>query len=126
MTHLERLAGLAAVGWTLFLWSLSAQPFDGGSLDFPWRFPGDDKLVHAALYAVLGGLLRLAGVRLPLAVLLAGSVGLVDEFVVQARVPERHADPWDVLADVVGGTLGAVVGAWWRTRRRGARARVAR
>jgi VanZ family protein len=70
----------------------------------------------------------LAGVSVPLAAVLAGAVGLVDEFAVQARVPERHADPWDALADVIGGTLGAATVAWLLARRRaqGARQRAAR
>ena len=116
MKRLQWSATIAAVAWSLMLWGLSSQPLDGGNLDFRWRFPGDDKLVHAAFYAVLGGLLRLAGVRLPLAVLLVAAIGSVDEFVVQARIPQRNADPWDLLADVVGGTLGALVAAHWLRR----------
>jgi hypothetical protein len=116
MNRMQWSAAAAAVAWSLMLWGLSSQPLDGGNLDFRWRFAGDDKLVHAAFYAVLGGLLRLAGVRLPLAVLLVAAIGSVDEFAVQARIPARDADPWDLLADVVGGTLGALVAARWLRR----------
>lgn len=117
----RKLAALAALAWGAALFSLSAQPLSGNSLDFAWRFTHDDKLVHFALYAPLGGLLRLAVGRWWLAVVLAGSVGLIDEFVVQARIPAREADPLDVAADVLGAAMGAwlVVRSGWA---RGARA----
>ena len=76
--------------------------------------PGADKLVHFALYAPLGAALvyalrghwRWAG-------LLAALYGVSDE-VHQMFVPLRFADGFDVLADAVGG----FVGAWLMARRR--------
>jgi VanZ family protein len=90
-------------------------PLGGASLDFWWRFEHDDKVVHAALYAVLGALVRVASGRGSVAVAAGGLTGIVDEWVVQARVPGRQPDPFDLLADVVGAALGAwAVGAFAR------------
>lgn len=114
----RRWALLAAALWVVGLFALSSMPLGGGSLDFWWRFEHDDKLVHAALYAVLGALLRAGGGRGSLAVAGGGLVGALDEWLVQARVPGRHPDPVDLLADVAGAALGAwVVGALARRRR---------
>lgn len=114
----RRWALLAAALWMVGLFALSSMPLGGGSLDFWWRFAHDDKVVHAGLYAVLGALLRLASGRPAVAVAGGGLVGILDEWLVQARVPGRHPDPIDLLADVVGAALGALaVGALARRRR---------
>jgi len=114
----RRWAWLAVALWVVALFALSSLRLGGGSLDFWWRFTHDDKLVHAALYAVLGGLLRLASGRARAAVAGAGLVGVLDEWWVQARVPGRQPDPVDLLADVAGAALGAwVVGRLARRRR---------
>jgi VanZ family protein len=105
---LRRWAALAAVIWVVGLFTLSSWSAGDGALDFWWRFPHDDKVVHALLYAVLGGLLRLATGRLPATLVLAGAVGLADE-VLQSTVPGRSADPLDWVADVVGAFAGAMV-----------------
>ena len=49
------------------------------------------------------------------AALLCLAYGMSDEFH-QTFVPGRHADLADIVADVVGGTTGAVA-VLWRTRR---------
>ena len=76
-----------------------------------------DKLDHAVVYAILGGLCFLAirrtwplsRVRLVgLAALLAVLYGLSDEFH-QLFVPGRSAELYDALADGVGGLIGAAV-----------------
>lgn len=100
-------AYVAAAAWVALLWTLSTSSLGDGALDFAWRFAHDDKLVHAGLYAVLGALLRIATGRVAPAVAGGLLAGLVDE-TIQSRVPGRHADPWDLLADVVGAALGAV------------------
>jgi hypothetical protein len=105
--QLRRWAALAAVAWVVGLFALSSWSAGEGALDFWWRFPHDDKVVHALLYAVLGGLLRIATGRLAATLALAGAVGLADELL-QSTVPGRSADPLDWVADV----LGAFVGAW--------------
>lgn len=112
-----RWALLAAAVWVAGLFTLSSLPLGGGSLDFWWRFAHDDKVVHAGLYAVLGALLRLGSGRTAVAVAGGGLVGILDEWLVQARVPGRQPDPLDLLADVAGAALGAlVVGALARRR----------
>lgn len=114
----RRWALLAAGLWVVALFALSSMPLGDGALDFGWRFAHDDKVVHAGLYAVLGALLRLGSGRATVAVAGAGLVGLLDEWLVQARVPGRHPDPLDLLADVAGAALGALaVGAVARRRR---------
>ena len=46
-----------------------------------------------------GALLRLASGRPAVAVAGGGLVGILDEWLVQARVPGRHPDPIDLLAE---------------------------
>lgn len=85
-----------------------------------------DKLLHIGGYAVLGALLVRAlsnGFRRPvtaaaavLAVMLTTAYGVSDE-IHQSFVPPREMDPWDVLADAVGGTLAAApLYIWFRPR----------
>jgi VanZ family protein len=74
-----------------------------------------DKVAHALVYAVLGGLCFPAVRRtwplarsrvVVIAAFLAFLHGLTDEFH-QLFVPGRNADWYDVLADGIGGLLGA-------------------
>ena len=81
-----------------------------------------DKLLHFAAYAVLSVLViwattrgrwRLVTGRVVLAAALACTLyGITDEFH-QRFVPNRNADPADVLADALGGlAAGGAVWAW--------------
>jgi len=84
-------------------------------------FPHQDKVAHAAGYAVLGALLVRAfrgsrpetGWRMLwlLGAVAAGLYGLTDELH-QSFVPTRSADPADFVADIVGGAAGAWLFAW--------------
>jgi VanZ family protein len=113
---LRRWAALAAVAWVVGLFVLSSWSPGAGTLDFRWRFPHDDKAVHALLYAVLGGLTRIATGRLATTLALAGAVGVADELL-QSTVPGRSADPLDWVADVAGAFAGAaLVGVLARRR----------
>ncbi len=103
------------LAWASLLFALSATTGGDGGLDFAWRFAGDDKLVHAGLYAVLGALLRASTGRTGLAIALASAYGITDE-VHQAFVPGRHADPLDWLADTAGAALGALLVASFARR----------
>jgi VanZ family protein len=76
-----------------------------------------DKVLHALVYSILGGLfffaLRQASSLktkhlVPVAALLALAYGLSDEFH-QLFVPGRSADLYDALADGIGGLLGATI-----------------
>jgi hypothetical protein len=79
---------------------------------------GVDKVVHFVEYGVLGFLLArlIANAQsgfsrwflLGLAAILATLYGISDE-VHQAFVPGRNASLWDVVADGLGGLMGAVV-----------------
>ena len=78
-----------------------------------------DKVIHAGVYAVLGGLCLLAlrrtwsrgvGWLIATATLLALVYGSTDELH-QLFVPGRSADPYDALADGIGGFVGASLAA---------------
>lgn len=74
-------------------------------------FPGADKVVHAAMYGVLGWLAARAvadrgrGVR-GIAILGIAALAVGDEWH-QRWIPGRSADVFDWMADVAGATLGA-------------------
>ena len=79
-----------------------------------------DKVVHAIVYSVLGGLFFLAlrqtssltvGRLIVLAAAFAFIYGVTDE-VHQLFVPGRSAEVYDALADGIGGMLGASGAAW--------------
>ena len=104
---------LVALCWASLIFYLSSQP----SIDAPALFPGQDKFFHLVVFGMLGflvmGTLRAAhGGYQPkqlwwvaLAVML---YGVSDEFH-QHFVPGRSVDAYDVLADTLGGLLGAWV-----------------
>ena len=104
---------LAAIGWAAVLYYLSDQP----GIGIPPLFIGQDKLFHAGVYSVLGflvmGAIKPAGHehsqgQILLAAGLAAAYGLLDEFH-QYFVPGRSADTFDVIADMAGGILGALL-----------------
>ena len=111
---------LAFVSWAVVLWWLSSRP---GSGALP-AIPHLDKVLHAG-YFFLGGVLFQTALscgeraittrtRIILGLLVALSVGLMDEYH-QTFTPGRSGnDPWDILADVVGGCLAA----WIMTKRK--------
>jgi VanZ family protein len=103
-----------ALLWALFIFVLSSIP----GRSFPQvsilRY---DKVLHAIVYAVFGGICFFAlHITLPrttavlIAATLAIAYGLTDEFH-QLFVPGRSADLYDVVADGVGGLLGASAAA---------------
>jgi VanZ family protein len=97
----------------------------------PW-LPGEDKVLHAGAYALLGALLSSAligvvrpGRALLLAVALASLYGVTDEWH-QSFVPGRTCDALDWTADTVGALGGAAlaIALVASLRRRGARASI--
>jgi VanZ family protein len=103
-------------GWAVIIFLLSSIP--GKSMP---DVPGlqYDKVLHALVYSVLGGLFFLAlrhasslttGRVVAAAALFALAYGLSDEFH-QLFVPGRSADLYDALADGIGGLLGASIAA---------------
>jgi VanZ family protein len=104
--------------WLVGLWMLSSLP--GDDVQLP-TFPGADKLAHMLYFAVGGALLawslRTGRIwkrsRVIWTVLLAMAViGALDEFHQLHTANRAGADPFDWLADCVGGFLGAVVIGW--------------
>ena len=115
-----------ALLWSLIIFALSSIPGN----QFP-PMPGwwsADKFVHGVIYGVLGALCwrtvratwargRGTGMQLIAAVAVTGLYGITDELH-QAFTPMRSPDPFDVIADVVGGLLGALVCVAILARRR--------
>jgi len=102
-----------AIGWAAVIYSLSSQT----GLDVPPLFIGQDKLLHALIFGILGFLV--AGALLPAArhirwhhilsaVLLVAAYAMLDELH-QHFVPGRTPEVFDVLADIGGGLLGVLL-----------------
>ena len=116
MMLLRRLSLLLALAWMALLFYLSHQP----GLDAPMLFPGQDKVFHAAVYALLGLLLLAAQPRkaqgyswrqVGISVLIASLYGLSDE-IHQYFVPGRSSEVLDWVADSLGALIGALLLAW--------------
>lgn len=106
-------------GWMMLIYVLSSQP----SLPMPELFPGEDLLVHAAFYAILGVFLAYSLIppqvttwkRILFLTILVTAYGVFDEYH-QSFVPGRDASAWDILADGLGGFLTALM-LFWQDRR---------
>jgi len=110
-TRLRWWAALSVVAVAAGLYVGGAQPVAVGLFTPPW-----DLLAHASVFAVIGAAAGVAsgarGGRLLLFSLLGALVvGSMDELH-QLRLPGRTADWEDLLADLVGGSLGAVFMGW--------------
>lgn len=114
MTLSRRSALFAALA---LLWAAVIFVVSGSPNPFPFVPKGlltQDKLIHAAVYALLALLVRLAlagtrlaaGPALLLAFGLASAYGVSDEFH-QSFVPNRDASAGDLVADAVGALAGA-------------------
>ena len=83
--------------------------------------PGFDKVVHLAVYAVLGVLLARGGRLWPVAtawlVALGVAYGASDE-IHQMFVPGRSPEVADWVADALGVALGVYLYTLWQARRR--------
>ncbi|MGB5726017.1 MAG: VanZ family protein, partial [Thiogranum sp.] len=82
--------------------------------------PGQDKVFHAAVYALLGLLLLAAQPRkaqgyswrqVGISVLIASLYGLSDE-IHQYFIPGRSSEVLDWVADSLGALIGALLLAW--------------
>ena len=90
-----------------------------------WSF---DKVVHAAVYAVLGLLVAMPLERLKViqrrtaivivAAMVVTAYGISDELH-QRFTPGRSPDVYDVIADAIGGVLGAWAWVGFRRKRAG-------
>jgi len=115
---------IPAVLWAATIFVLSSFP---GSAYPATNLVNADKLVHVALYGLLGALCARGFVHdrgrglwsaLALAALVSTLYGISDELH-QAFVPGRNSDWRDVVADAVGSLLGAAWITWRAARRRG-------
>jgi VanZ family protein len=106
-----------ALLWSLMIFRLSAIPGDALPPMPGWW--NADKLLHGLVYAVLGALCwygargTLPRVRGPVHQVIAAALittlyGISDEMH-QSVTPGRSPDAFDVIADAVGGLLGALV-----------------
>jgi len=117
---LRRLFLLLALAWMALLFYLSHQP----GLNTPMLFSGQDKVLHAAVYAVLALLLLAAQPRqeqgyswrqLGISALIASLYGLSDE-IHQYFIPGRSPDVLDWAADSAGALIAASLLAWLSRR----------
>lgn len=112
--HIRNVAGgLLALTWMGVIYFLSSRP----PTDYPPLFWGADKVIHIAVYAVLGVLVAIAvghargtnqWSRIWLVTALVTVYGVSDEFH-QSFVPGREPSVGDILADAFGGFVAAVV-----------------
>jgi len=123
---LRNLFMLCALGWAGVIFYLSSQP----GADIPPMFYGEDKLIHALVFGILGffvlGAMKTEanGYRQfqPwLAVIVVTVYGVLDE-VHQHFVPGRSPDIYDVMADAAGAMLGVWLLYSFITRRLRSRA----
>ncbi len=112
----RRVALVLALLWAGLLYYLSDQP----GLHMPQLFSLQDKLVHLAVYAVLGALAMASrplsaterrGIEYWRVCVLVAIYAALDELH-QYFVPGRSADVLDWLADCAGVLLGAGL-VWW-------------
>jgi len=113
---LRHLSLLLALVWMALIFYLSHQP----GLQTPMLFSGQDKVLHAAVYAVLGLLLLAAQPRqtqgyswrqMGISVLIASLYGLSDE-IHQHFVPGRSPEVLDWAADSAGALIAVSLLAW--------------
>ncbi|MDQ6963926.1 MAG: VanZ family protein [Mariprofundales bacterium] len=116
MTSYSKSRELILALYCLLIFTLSHQP----TLPMPpLSIPLMDKWIHGAAYAVMGWLAwrswhqhYAACSALYIAALFCSIYGISDEWH-QSFVPGRNADPFDWLADTIGGTAGAIIAYRW-------------
>lgn len=108
-----KLKWIWVVLWTAFIVYALLSPSDGIPL-FPWmNFKGFDKLVHFVLFAVEGALLIVAlnskrtllamAIIVGFCVVFGGALEIAQFYFVEGR----SGDFWDLLADMLGASVGA-------------------
>jgi VanZ family protein len=115
----QRRARRWAVAWGLFLLALTSWP-SPPEVPVVSQIPDFDKMVHFGLYGVEGFLLyfavvwpdrRFSWLRVATIAAAVAVWGMLDE-VHQAFIPGRFMEGADVMGDLAGGTLGAIVASW--------------
>jgi VanZ family protein len=109
--------------WGLFLLTLTSWP-SPPEVPVVSQIPDFDKLVHFTLYGVQGFLLyfaitwpdrRFSWLRVATIAAIVAVWGMLDE-VHQAFIPGRFMEGADVMGDLAGGTVGAILASWVSTR----------
>jgi VanZ family protein len=103
----------AVLGWAMVVAVFAGSLMPGEAMDV---VRVNDKLLHAGSYLVLMvwfvGLYRQRW-HLPIALMLF-LLGVGVEFL-QSRLPTRHFDPMDMVANGAGIVIGLILGALWLT-----------
>lgn len=107
------LAWIAPVLWAgvIFAFSLTADP--GSGVD-PWFVRLASPVLHAGEFMVFAVLLAAVPTRQRPALWVIGLglgllVALADEFLIQAMMPQRVSDVWDIVADIAGLSVGLFI-----------------
>ncbi len=107
-----------AIGWATVLFLLSSlSGSDLSRFSFSFSFPFDDKVMHLALYSVLGGTLQFgrlnsrSGMAHWTLIAIGIIYGVSDEWH-QFFVPGRDPSIADVLADAIGVLMGYAFTYW--------------
>lgn len=124
--HIKRLLGpkslaFLAFFYTVFLTWISVS--ERGNLPYIPNFPLQDKLAHLIAYTILGLLWGLYWIRStnprawhPYFTVLLGAAliyGTVIEVIQEQLTASRSADPFDVLANLFGMLIGAILGQYF-------------
>jgi VanZ family protein len=115
---------IATAAYCGLIWQMSSDTTPP-KWELPWQIEGLDKVLHAAVYAVLAAIVSVgiwrSGKPVSLwaqcfvPVLFAALYGLSDE-IHQLYVPNRNFDIGDLLADTAGATIAQSIlcYAYWR------------
>ena len=114
----QLIAWAPAIGWAMVLFLLSSlSDSDLSSFAFSFSFPFDDKVMHLALYSVLGGTLQFgrlssnSGLAHWTVIAIGIIYGVSDEWH-QSFVPGRNPSAADLLADTMGVLMGYAFTYW--------------
>ena len=114
----QLIAWAPAIGWAMVLFLLSSlSDSDLSSFAFSFSFPFDDKVMHLALYSVLGGTLQFgrlssnSGLAHWTVIAIGIIYGVSDEWH-QSFVPGRNPSAADLLADAMGVLMGYAFTYW--------------
>ena len=112
----QLIAWAPAIGWAMVLFLLSSLS-DSDLSSFAFSFPFDDKVMHLALYSVLGGTLQFgrlssnSGLAHWTVIAIGIIYGVSDEWH-QSFVPGRNPSAADLLADTMGVLMGYAFTYW--------------
>ena len=112
----QLIAWAPAIGWAMVLFLLSSLS-DSDLSSFAFSFPFDDKVMHLALYSVLGGTLQFgrlssnSGLAHWTVIAIGIIYGVSDEWH-QSFVPGRNPSAADLLADTMGVLVGYAFTYW--------------